>query len=67
MKIDVKNLRGVSFETLDNGDVFDYGDILWMKMEELDDYNAVALDDGSISHFGDGDEVYVVNVKLVNA
>lgn len=60
MKVDIKTPRDISFEDIDCGDVFYAYSGAYMKIIPLSDveYNAVALDDGSLEYFDDG--------KLVN-
>ena len=55
------------FEDIERGQVFTDGEgCYWIKFNGLaGGYNAVALDDGEPVHWGDMEEVYLVEVELI--
>ena len=75
MKIDVSLNVGKSFSEVLSGETFYYvpSGVMWIKLDNplFDEYgnpyNAVALDDGIVSHFDEDDKVMIIPTKLVNA
>lgn len=68
MIIERRDIGEVFFHTLTTGVVFIHNDIPYMKMQEIDDYdavhmtsdifNAVCLGNGTLEHFEDDEKVY---------
>lgn len=76
MKIDVNFKNTNRFGDLRGGDTFWYelSGTLWMKLIITYDgdnvetiYNAVALDDGTLSEFGDNEVIIPIKTKVINA
>ena len=68
MIIERRDIGDVLFNTLDEGAIFIHNDIPYMKIQEVDEYdavvevsnilNAVCLGNGTLEHFDDDECVY---------
>jgi len=71
MKITKKYNDGiVNFSTLEVGDTFMSGNIVYLRIDDIiDQYgelvNAISLDSGDVIGFGDDDRVKVVQTELI--
>lgn len=71
MTIDNKTeLKEVEFCSVPNGDVFIYGDVYYLAIDDLEDSrgnekNAIDLDDGEATYFDSTDMVVWVKATLV--
>ena len=63
----VKNLKEVDFDTIKVGECFEYDIKVYMKIKELEKvhYNAINLENGSISWFPLNKEVVPLDVELM--
>lgn len=69
MKIECKNEK-TNFGDLKTGTVFKYLDVIYMKIEPIQDIdddiiNAVSLEPGCVHCFSNSNVVFIVNCKLV--
>ena len=62
--IDKRGKEKIKFQDVTIGDVFLYGDILYLKTENMVDNNVVSLDSGEYDYFYDDCKVELVKVKL---
>ena len=65
MVIENRSNTKVQFSSLSNGDVFIYDDIIYIKVQEDEDLNAVSLENGALNCFFQTSFVQRVNAKLV--
>ena len=70
IKITDRDINGVLFEELAEGEVFEYaGNFVYIKIKEIKDdentYNCVNLSDGSLHHLSKGVEVLIKAAELI--
>lgn len=64
MKIQMRENVKTNFGNVNRGDVFYYGIEYYLKIDEVDNYNAICLNDGLLIWFEYGDEVELVDAVL---